>query len=382
MKNLFRTIAIIVLAAAMMTGATTYSKAEITGFSRIQMTEKRERAERICLMEEMSTKNKKTAYTANTAVLRGGIGYGCSKTAIIPENAQIAVYGERNGFSYVSYGETYGWIKSENIIDYRMGTKQEEEPEMASEKKIHYSSSFMSTYLRQMRKYDGNNSIIESTKARMSDKQMMPGTDDYVFYKEIAGTYTMDDIDFRSSSDTMTANEFVHLYYLDSGITINLTQDTKAYWFKASEKTYRNLKALDAYLNRIVRSITNKNMTEMEALRAIYDYTKDNLEYQNEEESKRLKGLDTVLTTGSSICEDYALLIFELGTRCGLDISYVRGNTDFGLHAWNSVVIDGTTYYLDATNYDDTSTSDYFLFSDDTFNGTENMRTIDFTMGR
>ena len=66
------------------------------------------------------------------------------------------------------------------------------------------------------------------------------------------------------------------------------------------------------------------------------------------------------------------MLFFELATRCGIQAEYIEGEANGGGHAWNSVVIDGTTYYLDATWADNKGIKDaYFLVDDQDISGSQ-----------
>ena len=69
-------------------------------------------------------------------------------------------------------------------------------------------------------------------------------------------------------------------------------------------------------------------------------------------------------------------MFYRLAKAAGLDVIYITGNVDDGLHAWNLVKIDGNWYHLDNTwnrgqydgsgEYDYFETRDYYLKGDAT----------------
>lgn len=139
-----------------------------------------------------------------------------------------------------------------------------------------------------------------------------------------------------------------------------------------------------ADLNNFVQSWVAENikpeMTEEEKARAINDFMVKEYRYTYGE--KKLSSTDTLSCPGGNlgkysvytsfallygkggVCDAKAKMFYRLAKAAGLDVIYITGNVDDGLHAWNLVKIDGNWYHLDNTwnrgQYDGSGEYDYF----------------------
>ena len=62
-----------------------------------------------------------------------------------------------------------------------------------------------------------------------------------------------------------------------------------------------------------------------------------------------------------SVCQGYAMAFTYLCQAAGIECITVKGDTEFGGHAWNMVKINGNWYHLDVC-WDDTELYDYDYF--------------------
>ena len=104
-------------------------------------------------------------------------------------------------------------------------------------------------------------------------------------------------------------------------------------------------------------------MSQYDAVYTINQWMIDNIVYELEHP----KALDA-LTTGKAQCAGYADLFEFLCFYVGIDAKYVTGCVGhddgpcrYGCHAWNSVKLAGTWYYLDICWNDSSNPNRYFL---------------------
>ncbi len=151
-----------------------------------------------------------------------------------------------------------------------------------------------------------------------------------------------------------------------------------------AERIYNKAKA-------VLRSIISDNMTDVEKVRAIYEYLIMNVCYDkvlyelNGRDSNihKYKGfyLEGVFDDHRAVCEGIskamALLCNMEGIRCVQVTGFQTTNPDGIGHAWNKVFVDGAWYVIDATsggtiinngdNPFEILTYKYFLIDNDTF---------------
>lgn len=95
--------------------------------------------------------------------------------------------------------------------------------------------------------------------------------------------------------------------------------------------------------------------TDLQKVRAIYDYLCENVVYdESEEDDGKLRhSTYAALILKSAVCQGYASAFYRMALTCGLHarivagLGYTSGGSEN--HGWNIVELDGQYYYLDAT---------------------------------
>lgn len=72
-------------------------------------------------------------------------------------------------------------------------------------------------------------------------------------------------------------------------------------------------------------------------------------------------GLMAMFVTGGGVCADYADLFETMCETIGIRCEVINGYVKQGPHAWNDVVADGKTYYIDVTWNDSLGNGKYFM---------------------
>lgn len=88
----------------------------------------------------------------------------------------------------------------------------------------------------------------------------------------------------------------------------------------------------------------------------IHDYIMNSCEYYTGEMKGEVKRFCTALGVfldGKANCQGYSDAFYMLGTMCGFKIGKVSGTADDGSgsggHSWNTIELDGRTYFVDVT---------------------------------
>lgn len=139
----------------------------------------------------------------------------------------------------------------------------------------------------------------------------------------------------------------------------------------SAEKMYNMAKA-------VLRSICNDEMTDIEKLKAIYEWLIQNVNYDKkaleksfEVSSLEIKKYDAwylegVFNNRTAVCEGYAKALLVMAKIEGIPAIFATGNS----HAWNKVMVGENWYGIDATHGDveitDRAVLSYeqFMFSD------------------
>lgn len=100
-----------------------------------------------------------------------------------------------------------------------------------------------------------------------------------------------------------------------------------------------------------VAALLPEGVSTYDKVRVVYDYVIGCTEYVINENDQNIAG---VFAQGQAVCAGYAGAVQYLLERLGVESIYVSGETKMssGGHAWNIVNIDGSYYYVDATNGD------------------------------
>lgn len=144
--------------------------------------------------------------------------------------------------------------------------------------------------------------------------------------------------------------------------------------------SYRHTKAQEAIVTKkideISKDIIQANMSDIEKLKAIYDYIALESTYSENTINSPYSPY-TLLTEKGGVCQAYALLAYRLLEKAGFENYFITGNANGIAHAWNLVQLDGEWYHYDTTwadpvfaeptaVYNDYVTYNYFLVSQPT----------------
>ncbi len=134
---------------------------------------------------------------------------------------------------------------------------------------------------------------------------------------------------------------------------------------------YRETAAQSAYVHKRVaaalKQITTQGMNDHLKVKAIHDWVVRTLKYDTTlSKFTAYEGLKT----GSTVCQGYALLTYDMLKQAGFETTIVEGYVRGQAHAWNMVKLDGKWYQLDTTWDDpvpdlgDHGVTTYYLVSD------------------
>ncbi|WP_242943275.1 transglutaminase domain-containing protein [Clostridium uliginosum] len=132
-----------------------------------------------------------------------------------------------------------------------------------------------------------------------------------------------------------------------------------------AEVTYRTTKEqenyIDSELKRIVNNMIDPNMSDIDKVKTINDYIVKIYKYDY---SLKSDNVYSALTTGTTICQGYAMTAYKMFKLAGIECRIVVGTINGGPHGWNLVKINGNWYHLDITNNDSIIRDKYLLISD------------------
>lgn len=149
--------------------------------------------------------------------------------------------------------------------------------------------------------------------------------------------------------------------YMDYGDDVEVEVNTK--YRLTPEKNA----LVQGKIERIIVAVP-KDATDLEKVKFVNDYIVRHTKYNLKSKESPYTPY-AVLFDGEGVCEGYALTALLMLQSLDIDVKYIMGDTDGGLHAWNLVKIDGQWKHLDTTWNDpvpDQGNSvryDYFLVS-------------------
>ena len=110
--------------------------------------------------------------------------------------------------------------------------------------------------------------------------------------------------------------------------------------------TPQQLAWVDTQADEILASLQIENATDYMKVKKIYQYMGTNFTY--DKSLTKFTDYDG-LTTGSMVCQGYALLTYKLMWKAGIPCRIVVGVSKNEPHGWNIVKLDGKWYNLDTT---------------------------------
>lgn len=125
----------------------------------------------------------------------------------------------------------------------------------------------------------------------------------------------------------------------------------------------------------IIRELGVSDKTDLEKVRAVYDYIYENVSFDRVHAKNEHYHLKTTayaaLFHRTAVCQGYCVLMYRLLRELGVDCRVITGmavrENSSEYHAWNIVRLGGTYYNMDITWDRQTETHDYFLRSDKAF---------------
>lgn len=149
--------------------------------------------------------------------------------------------------------------------------------------------------------------------------------------------------------------------------------------------TYRETAAQSAYVHKRVSAalakIVTPDMNDHLKVKAIHDWVVKTLKYDTTlSKFTAYEGLKT----GSTVCQGYALLTYDMLKQAGFETKIVEGYVGREAHAWNMVKLDGKWYQLDTTWDDpvpdlgDRVATSYYLVSDQQLRQDHTWKTADY----
>lgn len=145
-----------------------------------------------------------------------------------------------------------------------------------------------------------------------------------------------------------------------------------AYYFDIEYlATQAELDEVSRRAEEIVGSFRLEDEDEFTKVKLLYEYVCTHYTY--DDTLTRFSAYDG-LTTGSMVCQGYALLVNQVMWDAGIPCRIVTGTSARENHAWNIVMLDGVWYNLDATwdaadEIGGAMRWDYFLKSQEDFSG-------------
>lgn len=137
----------------------------------------------------------------------------------------------------------------------------------------------------------------------------------------------------------------VNMSYKAYGTNVTITLQFKYY------ESAKQINYVDQTIHTILERIISPGMDDHEKVKAVHDYVVLNLAYDT-----RLINNSPypALTTGTTACNGYAMLIYKMLKQLGIEVRLISGvasssSFDIQNHAWNMVMLDGKWYHLDAT---------------------------------
>ena len=127
-----------------------------------------------------------------------------------------------------------------------------------------------------------------------------------------------------------------------SGTSILSYINVKVVYILTQEERLEADKMIDGILGQIIKPYMNSH----EKVKAVHDYIVLNGKY---DESKIYYSDYDLLKEGTSVCNGYALLTYNMLTRLDIPVKLVTGTTGGESHIWNMVKLGDYWFHLDTT---------------------------------
>ncbi|MFJ7736717.1 transglutaminase domain-containing protein [Lysinibacillus sp. NPDC097287] len=135
---------------------------------------------------------------------------------------------------------------------------------------------------------------------------------------------------------------------------------------------YHHSKVEEAFVDHTLNNIIEpmRRLSNFEKVKAAHDFIVLFTEYSSQSINSQYSPY-TLLTENKAVCQAYALVLYRMLEKLGLEVRYVTGDAKEQLHAWVLVNLDDAWYHIDVT-WDDPVPDkanevryNYFLLSDE-----------------
>ena len=137
-------------------------------------------------------------------------------------------------------------------------------------------------------------------------------------------------------------------YYTSDGVCYLTLTYALTYYTTAAQEAQVTLR-----LAQVLADLGVSSTTDLNKIRAIYDYLCENVvyDYANLGDSSYLlkHTAYAALINGTSVCQGYALLFYRMALELGLECRLITGYSNGEGHAWNIVKLGDLWYNLDST---------------------------------
>ena len=203
--------------------------------------------------------------------------------------------------------------------------------------------------------------VIGADKQTWYEVEVIDGEFDEEIWFDSQGEYTI----------RVMVNEYDRKYSNGPSITVKNTEELDKYLIPA-----KHIESNEDIIIDAAKEITKNCSSDLEKVRAIYDWVVDNIEYDYEKLSKHDRGQYdnqygalNALNTRIGVCYDYSTLAAALARSLGIQAKVVEGDLDKGMlkgfHAWNEIFISELDNWINIdTTLGATTGEDYFDFAD------------------
>ncbi|WP_256758539.1 transglutaminase domain-containing protein [Cohnella sp. WQ 127256] len=148
-------------------------------------------------------------------------------------------------------------------------------------------------------------------------------------------------------NNAINADDYLHYIVKTYGYNAKITGTTATitfsftYWETLSQTNEVKKRVAEA-----LKQILTPGMNDHQKEKAIHDWIVTNVAYDT-----RLISYSAYdgLVNGSTVCQGYALLTYEMMKQAGIPVKIVEGSSRNIAHTWNLVQIDDEWYHLDTT---------------------------------
>lgn len=136
----------------------------------------------------------------------------------------------------------------------------------------------------------------------------------------------------------------------DERILSNCNEKNLSDLLTASLYTPAEIKRINHKIDKILSKI-NPNWSKAQTAVYVYNYIMGNTKYDPEyfnKNSLNIRSLRGFLSQ-EVVCAGYSYMYKELMDRLDIPCEYIIGKTSSGGHAWNTITLNGKTYYCDLT---------------------------------